>query len=130
MKKYLFCLIVTTYVVSAIGVPVYLHYCEGELEHVTYLVKGNLCCGESDDNVMQNDCCKDENLIIKNNPNFTFNQNINTGILKSISNLFYTSLLFKEIYFQNDSFLKTIVFESPPPKTQNTLLISTSVLRI
>lgn len=126
----MFCLIVTAYVVSAIGVPVYLHYCQGELEHVTYLVKGNSCCGESDDNAMQNDCCKDENLIIKHNPNFTFNQSTNANFQKSVCNLFYFSFSFVKTTFQDNSFSKSLAFEYPPPKIQNTLLISTSVLRI
>jgi hypothetical protein len=126
----LFCLIVTAYVVSAIGVPVYLHYCQGELEQVSYLVKGNSCCGESDGNAMQNDCCKDENIIIKHNPNFTFNQSNNAYFQKSVCNLFYFSFSVLKINFQHNYFLPSISFESPPTKIQNTLIISTSVLRI
>ena len=126
----MFCLIVTTYVVSAIGVPVFLHYCGGELEHVTYIVRGESCCGESDDNAMQDDCCKDENIIIKHNPNFTFNQSIHVNFQKWACNNFYFSFSFVKTTFQDNSFSTSLAFESPPPKIQNSLLISTSVFRI
>ncbi len=41
-----------------IGVPVFKHYCGGELESISVFVKHASCCGEEEDE--PSDCCKDE----------------------------------------------------------------------
>ena len=79
---------VTAYVVSAIGIPVFLHYCGGELENVNYVLKGTTCCGEEEDSKPMDDgCCKDEKLVIKNTTDFTLKQ-INNDLVKSAEKIF------------------------------------------
>ncbi len=70
LKKYFFAFFVAVYLFSAIGVPVYLHYCGGELEEVSYLVKSNGCCGEEESDETS-DCCHNEDVYLKNNTDFS-----------------------------------------------------------
>jgi hypothetical protein len=109
--------------------PVYLHYCGGELERVNFVVKGTGCCGDTDEEADTSDCCKDENIYLQNNHKFT---------LKTLSYEFpkLSILLFQLPALQNNQLIPGPVFTSlkkmkePPPKLINSLLVSTSVLRI
>lgn len=127
----MFGLVVTAYVVSAIGIPVFLHYCGGEIENVNFVVKGSTaCCGQEEDSQPVDDgCCKDEKLVIKNTIDFTLKQ-INNDLVKSSCQLFYVSSSFFEENLKTPQKLNTISIEAPPPKLQASLIISTSVLRI
>jgi hypothetical protein len=128
----LFGLVVTAYVVSVIGIPVFLHYCGGEIENVNFVVKGSTaCCGEEEDaEPMDDGCCKDENLVVKNNTTFTFQKNTNNELVKSFCQLFFISLPLKNETFTPALNLEYLSIEAPPPKLQASLIISTSVLRI
>ncbi|MDO8998983.1 MAG: hypothetical protein Q7W45_04385 [Bacteroidota bacterium] len=127
----MFGLIVTSYVISSVGIPIYLHYCGGELENINYVIKGSTCCGEEEDSEMMNDdCCKDENLIVKNSPDFTLKQLNNYTLVKSFCQVFYTAAPFFEYNFKSNSDFNLQSIEAPPPKLQASLVISTSVLRI
>ncbi len=53
-----FCLALAAYLLMHIGVPVFKHYCGGELESISVFVKHASCCGEEEDE--PSDCCKDE----------------------------------------------------------------------
>lgn len=122
---------VTAYVVSAIGIPVFLHYCGGELENVNYVVKGTSCCGEDEGSEPMDDgCCKDENLVLKNTPDFTLKQFHNYDLIKTVCKVFYISLPFSYTPSIKNTKLNTLSIEAPPPKLQASLVISTSVLRI
>jgi hypothetical protein len=123
--------VVTAYVVSAIGIPVFLHYCGGEIENVNFVIKGSTaCCGEEEDaEPMDDGCCKDEKLVIKNTTDFTLKQ-INNDLIKNFCQLFYVSNSFFEGILTNDQKFNAYFIESPPPKLQASLIISTSVLRI
>ncbi|MEO6302638.1 MAG: hypothetical protein ABIP51_05660 [Bacteroidia bacterium] len=125
-------MVVTTYVISAVGIPVFLHYCGGELEKVNYVVKGTSCCGgeEDDSEPMDEGCCKDENVVIKNNPDFTLKQFNNYDLVKTYIDLFHIDLPFSGTPFQSNISFNLVSVNSPPKKIQNTLVISTSVLRI
>lgn len=119
------------YFIAAVGVPVFLHYCGGQLEKVSYVIKGKSCCDGEDDNTNDNDCCKNENFLLKNNPDFTFKPLTHFDFTKITSALFYTSINFSEIFFKQVNKIQLAsIIESPPPKVQNTLVISTSVLKI
>lgn len=115
-----------------IGIPVYFHYCGGELEKINYVMKGDsFCDGEEDDSGPQgNGCCKDESLVLKNNADFTLKHSDNYNLVKLFSQLFYVNLPFSQVMFQECLLLTSINREFPPPKLQNDLVISTSVLRI
>ncbi len=56
------------YLVTVTGVPVYNHYCGGELEEVSLLLKSNDCCGEDEEE--DAGCCSDEDFYIRNAPDF------------------------------------------------------------
>ncbi|MBA3681958.1 MAG: hypothetical protein H0W73_12475 [Bacteroidetes bacterium] len=125
-------MVVTAYVISAVGIPVFLHYCGGELEKINYVMKSTSCCGgeEDDSEPMDDGCCKDENMVIKNNPDFTLKQNNTLDLVKTFCDLFYLDLPFSDNPFITQRYLNLASIEAPPPKLQNTLLISSSVLRI
>lgn len=122
---------VVAYLLSAMGIPIYLHYCGGELEKVNYVIKSNSCCGgDEDDTNATSDCCKDENVFIKNATDFTFRHSAHQELVKACSQLFYISLPFGAT-LQSDLMPLRISFqEAPPPKLQHSLMISTAVLRI
>jgi hypothetical protein len=62
-RKFIFTLIVGIYLLNSIGIPVYYHYCGGELEKVTALFKTNTCCdGEEEEN--DSDCCQNVEKIL------------------------------------------------------------------
>jgi len=127
--KYFFTLIVTVNLISNTGLPVFYHYCCGELESVTPLFKANGCCGEENED--DSDCCKNETKII---------------IQKAENNLadfqvrltpFITDLTFFCTYTDNDShcfpmaiFQKISSVNFHPPDTGRNILCSKSVLII
>ena len=131
IKKYFFSLIVVSYLLTTMGVPVYLHYCGGELEKVSYLVKGKSCCGddESDAAMQDNGCCKDESYVVSAHQDFTFKQAakfypqiIQIGLLWTHPSIF---TFIPEINIDPQS----ICDLWPPPNIQSKI-INVSVLRI
>jgi hypothetical protein len=130
--KYLLGLAVAAYVVMVIGIPVYLHYCGGELEKVNYLVKSDSCCAgeENDSETSDNGCCRDEGLVLKSSADFTFKSFNNYDLVKVFSQLFYVNLPFlKDIFVELPLFV-SIDKTSEPPKLQNNAVISTFILRV
>lgn len=95
------------------------------------MVKGSTaCCGEEEDSEpMDDSCCKDEKLVIKNTTDFTLKQ-INNVLEESFCQLFYFSRSFFEENLKTHQKLNNLTIEAPPPKLQASLIISTSVLRI
>jgi hypothetical protein len=116
-------------VVTAVGVPVYYHYCGGELEEVNYVLKGNSCCGGEDTQEEDNGCCKDENYILKSDTDFTIKDLQDYSFLKS-NEVSYVTLPFSVSINHLLAFPRFVHIKSPPAKLQHTLVISTSVLRI
>ncbi len=79
---------------------------------------------------MDDGCCKDENMILKNSPDFTLKQNNTSDLVKTFCDLFYLDLPFSNTAFTIQPIIYLASIEAPPPKVQNTLVISSSVLRI
>ena len=131
LKKYLFGLIVASYVITAVGIPVYYHYCGGELEEINYLMKGTSCCDGAEDDTEEadNGCCKDENVILKSNVDFTIKDLSTYHFVKSWQNLFYLVSPFFSPTFLASDFVSSFQ-KFPPPELQHQLVISTSVLRV
>jgi len=69
-------------------------------------------------------------MVLKNNTDFTIKPVNNYDAVKTFCDLFFVSLPFTDITFKSSSHITIASFEDPPPKVQNTLVISTSVLRI
>ena len=126
-RKILFGLIVTSYVITVIGIPVYLHYCGGELEEVNYLTKGSSCCGEEapeDDG-----CCQDKGFILKSSVDFTIKNLHAAQLTKSVQTLFYSGVnifKFSEVH-GSAAIVGTGI--NPPPGLHKQI-ISITVLRI
>jgi hypothetical protein len=94
-------------------------------------MKSESCCGgEEDDTQTSGDCCKDENVFIQNTIDFTFKQGFHGSFIKTSSQLFYLPLPFTAAAQAELGPLAIQHLELPPPRLQNTLLISTSVLRV
>jgi hypothetical protein len=117
------------YLFTTIGIPVYMHYCGGELEKVSFLVKSDSCCSEEEED-MDDGCCANENTFARYAPDFTAKK-INTGvdfILPSIdliySELFQTSITINNVSSPSEEFL------FPPPKLLQNTIVSVSNLRI
>ena len=110
--------------------PVFLHYCGGQLENINYVIKGAGCCDEDEDSSSNDDCCKDENYIIKNNPNFTLNQFNYNAFFKISSHFLY--IKYNYYCIKKIDFIYTLIPQNkfPPPKLQSSLIISTSILLI
>lgn len=120
---------VAVYVTTAIGIPVYMHYCGGELETVSFLVKDNTCCGEEEEE-MPSGCCDNENTFARYAPDFTAKK-INVGSDIQIPTL---DLIFNATFQLSDILIHTSNVSSesfvPPPKLLQSDIIKTSVLRI
>jgi hypothetical protein len=109
-----------------------LHYCGGQLEKVSYIIKNNSsCCDDSEgEEPIDDDCCKNENLILKNNSPFTLQQNIDFCFSKSLCNILFITLPFLNSPSTFCHSIKLPVIEAPPPQLLASLVISTSVIRI
>ncbi|MBA2613560.1 MAG: hypothetical protein H0U95_16470 [Bacteroidetes bacterium] len=79
---------------------------------------------------MDDGCCKDENLVLKHNPDFTLKQYTNFDLVKTFCRLFYISLPNSNLNLKANTTIIIAYFEDIPPKVQHTLVISTSILRI
>jgi len=105
-----------------------MHYCGGELEKVTFLVRSNSCCGGEEDE--DSGCCANEDAYVRLAPDFTAKK-INTGvdfILPAVdlvySELFQTAITNKNTTVQPAEFL------FPPPKLMQDNIVCISSLRI
>ena len=102
----------------------YLHYCGGELEEVSYITKTNNCCNDD-----SNDgCCKNEGKVIKCDHTLTLKKNEVLVCQTSIQQLFTV------VHFSFRLPFKAVVSEPscvnhPPPKISDHIIDST-VLRI
>lgn len=122
-------MLVSAYVFTAAGVPVYLHYCGGELEEISYLTKGSDCCGEEIPSG-NNDCCQDEGLLLINSPDFTLKNSAEADFVKTFSQLFFIQLPYFFNLPAEQNLLSAFHHSFPPPRVQNGILISVTVLRI
>ncbi len=51
------------------GIPVFFHYCDGDLETISFFEKGSGCCGDEEATDM--DCCSTDLSIIQQHSDFT-----------------------------------------------------------
>jgi hypothetical protein len=130
LKKYLFALIVSSYVITVVGIPVYFHYCGGELEEINYVLKGNGCCGDDEAHSTGDipDCCEDENVILVSKSDFTTKDLSVYAFIRNVSELACVQLPFLDPVFLSP---EPFSYKAPAPfMEQHSLIISTSVLRI
>ena len=128
LLKYFFALTVTVYLLNTIGVPVYYHYCGGELESVTAMFKGESCCGDEQDEDMG--CCQNETKIISQKSETALNgqhYKLNPSVIDN--HLFNTTLNFKQP-LSSFGFSNHFLFNIHLPESGRTVLTSKSVLII
>jgi hypothetical protein len=130
-KKYLFGLVVTVHLITVIGIPVYFHYCGGELEEISYILKSNSCCGEEeDDSSMTPGCCENESVVVRSEGNFDLKKNQEVKSSALFATLFFVKLPF----FANVGFVEGTVASVwnfyPPPGLQHQAIIENTFLRI
>jgi hypothetical protein len=116
------------YLTTAIGVPVYMHYCEGELEKVSYLIKSKGCCENDEDGGMAC-CCQDESAVVRCAPDFTFKKSVDSNFKIADFNLFTVTIPFFDIRIEPVSVIASKYFFLPPDLQQSNL-IRTTFLRI
>ncbi len=119
---------VVVYVTTAIGIPVYKHYCGGELEKVSLLIKSNSCCGGEEDD-MNMDCCANENTFVRCAPDFTFTKAIGSNFQIADINLFIAEIPFINTKAEPVSFVTSKYF-FPPPDILHSNIIRTTFLKI
>lgn len=119
---------VVLYLTTAIGIPVYLHYCGGELEKVSYLIKSNGCCGEDEDADMGG-CCQDENTVAQFTPDFTVKKVVDSNFNIADFDLFTIATVLFDLKLENTSFIVSKYF-IPPPDILHQDIIQTTFLRI
>jgi hypothetical protein len=120
---------VVMYLTTAIGIPVYMHYCGGELEKVSYLIKTKGCCGSEDNEEGMNDCCQDENLTVRYAPDFTTKKVVDSNFQIADLNLFVLTVSIFDIDIESTSLLISRYF-FPPPDILHSNIIRTTFLRI
>lgn len=114
---------------ASVGLPVYMHYCGGELEKISYFVKGSSCCGEDESDQEDSGCCRDEGLVIKSNFDLVLDQAPVCSPCKTELSLFYSPI--PTLSYFSPGYLRLVSNTEmwPPPGIQSKI-ISSTVLRI
>lgn len=118
----------SVYIAFAIGIPVYFHYCGGELEKIQFLTKSTSCCGdeEEDPESGDNGCCNDEEVLV---------QIKDSALLKHYKTLFHVSFItLRRIQQDFSSFapqqLQHFEYGASTVSLSRSTLLSTFILRI
>jgi len=113
-----------------LGIPVYFHYCGGELEKVDFVTKGSSCCDDQESDVPEeNDgCCKDETLVLQSATDALVKKDERV-VKQSFSLLYAVISHFSNQVYTPNKVCKPIVVSQPYLLNQQTL-ISTFLLRI
>jgi hypothetical protein len=128
LRTYIFAVFTFCYLLAVNGIPVYLHYCGGELEEISYLTKTNNCCGDEEENNEASDCCHNESLVLRSSPEACFSTEFRLAQVTS-------PLLAFVLFATEASQLQTCTLSAlqivhvPPLQLQQTL-INVSCLRI
>jgi len=120
---------VVIYLTTAIGIPVYMHYCDGELEKISYLVKTKGCCGSEEEEEDMGDCCQDENTIARYAPDFTTKKVSVSDFRIADLHLFTITASVPDVKVVSNSVLGSNYFY-PPPDLLHSTIIRTTFLRI
>jgi hypothetical protein len=123
-------LLVAAYFISLLGMPVYFHYCGGELEDISYFMKADGCCeGEDNSGEGPDDCCSNEDLYVVNSADFTAKSSSGIMPLKMLGELACLPVLSYSDLLSKFS-VRASQFSERPPGILQDHIITTSVLRI
>jgi len=128
LRTYIFAVFTFCYLLAVNGIPVYLHYCGGELEEISYLTKTNNCCGDEEENNEASDCCHNESLVLRSSPEACFSAEFRLAQVTS-------PLLAFVLFATEASQLQTCTLSAlqvvhVPPLQLQQALINVSCLRI
>jgi hypothetical protein len=128
LRTYIFAVFTFCYLLAVNGIPVYLHYCGGELEEISYLTKTNNCCGDEEENNEASDCCHNESLFLRSSPEACFSTEFRLAQVTS-------PLLAFVLFATEASQLQTCTLSAlqvvhVPPLQLQQALINVSCLRI
>lgn len=119
------------YVLSTVGVSVFSHYCGGKLEKVTLFSKTKSCCGDEDEETMEDDgCCKNEITHVSFQKDFTF-YTLVKSIKAPLNELFIIKPDFNLVFFKTHiANFSSIDEKVHPPNLVQRDIVSCSVIRI
>jgi len=126
LRTYLFGFFTFCYLLAVSGIPVYLHYCGGELEEISYLTKTDSCCGEEESE--DSDCCHNESLVLRNT--------VEARVAPEARLAEQTSQLLSVLFFSSSVAIPycqqhlTEKIAHSPPILQQAQIVSTRCLRI
>lgn len=119
---------VVVYLTTAVGIPVYMHYCGGELEKVSFFTETPGCC-EGEEPGDADGCCDNENTFARYSPDFTVKKVIDSDFNIADFNLFVTPASICKFKMESSPILALKYF-IPPPDILHTAIIRTTFLRI
>lgn len=129
LRTYLFAVFTFSYLLAVSGIPVYLHYCGGELEEISYLSKVNSCCGaEEEEEDESSDCCHNESLVLRSTPDVRVSAEARLASLPGT--MCYFVLFTINVPVDESVVLQTEKISHSPPLLQQTHIIETSCMRI
>jgi hypothetical protein len=126
LHKYLFGALVAAYVITSVGIPVYFHYCGGELQKIDYVIKASGCCDGEEEQT--SDCCQNEQKYLSNHPDFTLKNPDQLDVIKIFVQLCAITVNFKPITENTLASFSHLQYLRPP--TEARAAISITVLRI
>jgi hypothetical protein len=106
------------------GIPVFFHYCGGDLATISFFDKGDGCCG--DEAATDMDCCSTDINILQQHSDFT-SQSENASLDIPSVPLATIQWIAPRVPLQPE--IVTLFIEPPPPPLQSRWL-QTFVLRI
>ena len=128
LRTSIFAVFTFCYLLAVNGIPVYLHYCGGELEEISYLTKTNNCCGDEEENNEASDCCHNESLVLRSSPEACFSAE--SRLAKTTSPLLAFALFATEASQLQTFRLSALHIDHDPPLLLQQALINVSCLRI
>jgi hypothetical protein len=129
MKKFNVILLLCFYILPAIGLNVFVHYCGGKISSISIAIAHHDSCG-CESKKMKKDCCKDETFSFEfDDDQIQLKQDFNT-----IAKFTYSpTLLSQPLLLPNCSYKSLTVLDCsfhPPNKGSTSLYILNRVIRI
>jgi len=116
------------YIFTTIGIPVYYHYCGGELEEVSALVKTGSCCGEEEEE--DNDCCQNETKHVSYQADFLDLKPLKANFELAFSALYDLQALYIIDLIPQEKISAGKLVPDRPPSLKKSDITFTSVFRI
>lgn len=117
-------LLLSAQTVMQAGIPVFFHYCDGDLATISFFEKGDGCCG--DEAAKDMDCCSTDITILQQHSDFTAQTEKHNLVVTAVP--LATIQWIASVVFVTPK-LVTVFIDTPPPPLQSTWL-QTFLLRI